>query len=420
MTQSVSWSFFHPLQLFCAQSIAVASMSGGWNTIESDAVSRATGNHEFTTDSSGQGVFTSMIETLGVQGVQFEELIDLDEDYLAQLQYALSIPLPPPALTARSPYGVIFLFRYPTSPAPPSATDPISASTTGQPSPAAASHLFFARQTIQNACGTQALISILLNKDSTIDIGPTLRDFKEFTFAFPPDLRGEALSNADPIRAAHNAFARAAPFADETAREVDPEDADLYHFIAYVGSAGTLWELDGLQEAPISHGPLPDSNHPNTDDGREGAAGEAAGEAAEGTAEDGGDASAAAFARAVIPVLRQRIARYPASEIRFNLLALTRDPRAALRAAGDAEGLAREARRRAAWGWEDALRRHNLVGFTGEVLRGVVGGLVRTGGGGGGEAAYRRWVADGVARTRERGERERGRRRVAKGEARGG
>ena len=29
-----------------------------------------------------------MIETLGVKGVQFEELIDLDENYLAQLRYA--------------------------------------------------------------------------------------------------------------------------------------------------------------------------------------------------------------------------------------------------------------------------------------------------------------------------------------------
>ena len=296
-----------------------------------------------------------------------------------------------------SPYGVIFLFRYPTSPATPSASDPISASAQGEPDPAAAAQLFFARQTIQNACGTQALISILLNKDGAIDVGPTLRDFKDFTFAFPPELRGEALSNADPIRAAHNAFARAAPFADETARDVDPDDADLYHFIAYLGSGGTLWELDGLQEAPLSHGPLPGGDG---DDGSDG---------------DG----AAAFARAVVPVLRRRIARYPPGEIRFNLLALTRDPRPALRAAGDAEGLAREARRRAAWAWEDALRRHNLVGFTGEVLRGVVRGLLRTEGGGGGEGAYRAWVDDGVRRTRERLEREQGRRRVAKGEAGG-
>jgi ubiquitin carboxyl-terminal hydrolase L5 len=50
-------------------------------------------------------------------------------------------------------------------------------------------NIFFAAQTIQNACGTQALLSVLLNKEEEIDLGPQLKEFKEFTGAFPSDVR---------------------------------------------------------------------------------------------------------------------------------------------------------------------------------------------------------------------------------------
>ena len=53
---------------------------------------------------------------------------------------------------------------------------------------AAAENLFFAAQTIQNACGTQALLSVLLNEDDRVEIGPQLRQFKEFTGAFPSEV----------------------------------------------------------------------------------------------------------------------------------------------------------------------------------------------------------------------------------------
>ena len=51
--------------------------------------------------------------------------------------------------------------------------------------------VWFAAQTIQNACGTQALLSVLMNKDNKdgVELGPHLTDFKDFTAAFPPDVR---------------------------------------------------------------------------------------------------------------------------------------------------------------------------------------------------------------------------------------
>ncbi|WEW54702.1 cysteine-type deubiquitinase [Emydomyces testavorans] len=293
-----------------------------------------------------------MIEDLGVKDVQFEELISLDADTIRSLS-----PV----------YGVIFLFKWTsgqsrTSDTPQDGTYDPSATENG---------LFFAAQTIQNACGTQAILSVILNQDdpsdptstAKIDIGPSLRDFKDFTTGFPPDLRGEALSNSTQIRNAHNAFARASPFADETSRSSVPdEDAELYHFIAYTPFRGTLYELDGLQPFPISHGPC----------------------------------DTASFPDAVIDVLQRRIARYPEGEIRFNLMAVVRDLRIRAAAIGDVEMLEREERKRGAWAWENALRRWNFVGFIGEVLKGVVGMKV------GSRPEYEQWVKEATEATERR------------------
>lgn len=313
--------------------------AGGWSTIESD-----------------EGVFTSLIENLGVKDVQFEELISLDADTIRSLS-----PV----------YGVIFLFRWTREKTPNSST-PLD----GSYDPSATENgVFFAAQTIQNACGTQAILSVILNQDTPsstpfpIDIGTELRSFKDFTAAFPPELRGEALSNSEIVRTAHNAFARASPFVDETARVAPDEEADVYHFIAYTPVNGVLYELDGLQPHPISHGTC----------------------------------DAESFPEKVIEVLQRRIARYPEGETRFNLMAVVRDLRVRAREIGDVELLEREERKRRAWAWENTLRRWNFVGFIGEMLKGVVGMKERQG-----EEAYKAWVDTAKAETRKRLEKRRG------------
>jgi hypothetical protein len=62
-------------------------------------------------------------------------------------------------------------------------------------------------QVIQNACATQALISILLNCPG-VELGPTLTDFREFAMAMDPAMKGLALSNSERIRQVHNSFSR--------------------------------------------------------------------------------------------------------------------------------------------------------------------------------------------------------------------
>lgn len=288
---------------------------------------------------SDAGVFTFLLDNLGVKDVQFEELIALDPAFLHQLN-----PV----------YGVIFLFKYPTSEVRKETPND------GSYDYAAAENLFFAAQTIQNACGTQALLSCVLNKDDQIDIGTKLKEFKEFTHGFPAEFRGEALSNSELIRDVHNSFAKSSPFVDETQRTAGDDD-DVYHFIAYTPINGVLYELDGLQPAPISHGACSFEQFPDK----------------------------------VIPVLQRRISRYPATEIRFNLLAMVRDLRIRAKEIGDREGEMREEQKRSDWMFENALRRHNFVGFAGEVLKGVIREKSKDG-------SYEKWVEDAKAKTQSR------------------
>jgi ubiquitin carboxyl-terminal hydrolase L5 len=295
---------------------------------------------------SDAGVFTFLLDNLGVKGVQFEELIALDSTFLDQLS-----PV----------YGVIFLFKYPTGEKRNKSGEPND----GQFDYPAAENLFFAAQTIQNACGTQALLSGLLNQDSQpdIDIGPALKEFKEFTRGLPAEYRGEALSNSQLIRDVHNSFAKSSPFVDEMQRLATEED-DVYHFIAYTPVNGTLYELDGLQPAPISHGKCTFGEFPEK----------------------------------VIPVLQRRINRYSADEIRFNLLAMVRDLRIQAQQIGDLEGLQREEAKRDEWQFENALRRHNFVGFAAEVLKGVVRARLAEGG----KDGFDQWVEDAKRVTKKR------------------
>lgn len=308
---------------------------------------------------SDAGVFTYLLENLGVKDVQFEELLSLDAQALAELN-----PV----------YGVIFLFKFPTN--TPYVGDG-GAPRDGKFDHAASENIFFAHQTIQNACGTQALLSVLLNKSAAVggdvDIGQHLRDFGEFAMALPPDLRGEALSNDELIRDVHNSFAKSSPFVDETQRPSNPDDAeDVFHFIAYTAINGRLYELDGLQPAPIDHGACDQNN----------------------TVE---------FAERALEAVQRRISRYGADEIHFNLMAAVRDRRLQARELGDTELLAREARKRRDWQFENALRRHNFVGFAHEVLEGVVEGKLKEGEAKGeGDAAYEKWVGDATSRFEKR------------------
>lgn len=148
--------------------------------------------------------------------------------------------------------------------------------------------LFYAEQVINNACATQAILSVLMNTPE-VDIGEELDNLKNFTVGMTPKDIGLTLGNSEKIRQAHNSFARQEPFEIESRKAT--KDDDVFHFIAYVPHNGKLYELDGLQGGPIELA----------------------------------DVDMDAWLPVARDEINKRIEQYASQEVRFNLLAVTGD-----------------------------------------------------------------------------------------------
>ena len=222
---------------------------------------------------SDPGCFTELIKGFGVENVNVEELYNLDEQNFQNLH-----PI----------FGLIFLFKW--QQADDSKADIVRDSRLEQ--------IFFAKQVINNACATQAILSILLNApvkrtpndEEGVELGETLTNFKEFSREFDPTMKGLALSNSDVIRLVHNNFARQQMF-EFDAKQAGKDD-DVFHFISYIPFDGRLYELDGLREGPIDLGPIEDKNN---------------------------------WVATARPVVERRMQQYSKGEIQFNLMAVVQD-----------------------------------------------------------------------------------------------
>jgi len=277
---------------------------GNWCLIESDP-----------------GVFTELIQKFGCTGMQVEELWSLDESQFGDLK-----PV----------HGLVFLFKW-VPDENPQGTVVLDDR---------ANQMFFAKQVIQNACATQAILSVLLNTEhETMSLGSTLQGFKEFSMSFDSTMKGLALSNSDEIRTVHNSFSRQNLF--EFEQKMATKDDDVFHFVSYVPIKGRLYELDGLKEGPVDHGAIPSD----------------------------GD-----WLDLAKPVIEQRMARYQAGEIHFNLMAIVQDKlvryKEQMQASDDATRhedlklrIIDEEHRRKNWRKENIRRRHNYLPFIVEMLK---------------------------------------------------
>jgi ubiquitin carboxyl-terminal hydrolase L5 len=177
--------------------LSIKEQRMSWCTIESDP-----------------GVFSELISTLGVKDVAVEEIYSLEQE---EQQRELS-------------YGLVFLFKWREEIDIRQQIDPMDIS-----------DLFFAKQVVQNACATQAILSVLLNAEG-VELGSELNEMKSFGAMLDAETRGMVIGQSDVIRVTHNSFARPEPFVSEETKALNAEKEDAYHFIAYVPFRGSVYE----------------------------------------------------------------------------------------------------------------------------------------------------------------------------------
>ncbi|KAI8147473.1 ubiquitin carboxyl-terminal hydrolase [Fennellomyces sp. T-0311] len=127
------------------------------------------------------GSFSQLCTRMGVNGVQVEPIRSLNRDFIRDL---------------RPIYGIILLLRH-----KPEKSHRDEMFTTN-------SNVYFANQVVHDAYAMYAMLSVLLNREESLELGADLLSFKEFTGDFPPMLKGLSVTNSKRLKDAHNGVAR--------------------------------------------------------------------------------------------------------------------------------------------------------------------------------------------------------------------
>jgi len=210
---------------------AMYNLAEGWLELESDP-----------------GLFTLLMEDMGVEGVQVEEIYDLQSE---------------PLIEKKPCYGAIFLFRWIEDRR--SRRKIVEEESLYVKDEEKINQIFFAQQIVPNSCATHALVSILLNCPQ-VKIGDTLQNLKNHTQEVNPENKGLAIGNSAQLAYAHNSHA-----VPRARRRFEKSNApslpgsrytgEAFHFVSYVPINNRLIELDGLRKYPIDHGPIEDPDN---------------------------------------------------------------------------------------------------------------------------------------------------------------
>lgn len=210
----------------------IYNLADGWLELESDP-----------------GLFTLLLEDMGVPDVQVEEIYDLQAEKLTGDSKGQDV------------LGFIFLFKWIEERR--SRRKNIDEEHLYVKDEDVVNSIFFAQQMVPNSCATHALVSILLNCPNQ-ELGPALNLLKSHVDGADSETKGLAIGNCPQLAAAHNAHA-----VPRARRRMEKQNnvlptvgsrytGEAFHFVSYVPINGRLYELDGLKPYPIDHGPIND------------------------------------------------------------------------------------------------------------------------------------------------------------------
>ncbi|KAK4161666.1 ubiquitin carboxyl-terminal hydrolase [Cladorrhinum sp. PSN259] len=196
---------------------------------------------------------SEIMNAWGVTGAIVQELWSVDQEELSRLR--------------RPVYGLVLLSKY-TAKAPPETekTDDLP---------------WFANQTTSNACGTYALMNIVMNHEE-LSLGAKLKQVKEETKDLNSPQRGYVISKNTWLRSIHNSYARRLELMAESLVLQNQVDSDterkrrpspnkktktrktggglaVHHFVGFVPVGNSVWYLDGMRkEGPVHLGKFDD------------------------------------------------------------------------------------------------------------------------------------------------------------------